>query len=188
MGRLRCTSCSDDVVELCRRLRQMSCLSVILPQALCHLKQGSLSLDMSQLSNMMAVLRFTCLDLYSTQLTMQQMSLKSPCEEFQHLCRCILQLSCSDSSIPSVPLRWTPTRSQEREHHYLCACLRGNCILDVPADVNDLCVQMRMLHPHAGVQYGHQSGEVEGFQGDFPHEMADTDYCQEQLDQLNLGN
>ncbi|KAK2177941.1 hypothetical protein NP493_569g01087 [Ridgeia piscesae] len=161
----------------------MSCLSVILPQALCHLKEGSLSVDMSQLSSLLAGLRFTSLDLHSMQLTMQHMSLKSPYEEFQHLCRCILQLNCSDLSIPSVPLHWTPTRSEERELHYLYARLRGNCILDVPADINDLCVQMRTLGPHAGMQYGHHGGEREGIQG----ELADTDYCQEQFDQLNLG-
>ena len=187
MRRLRCTSSSDDVLELCRRLSQMSCLSVILPQALGHLKEGSLSVDMSQLSNILAALRFTSLDFYSMQLTMQHMSLKSPYEEFQHLCRCILQLSCSDLSIPSMPLHWTPTGSEERELHDLYARLRGNCLLDVPADINDLCVQMRTLGPHAGLQYGHRGGEGEGTQGVFPHEMAEADYCQEQFDQLHLG-
>ncbi|KAI0239838.1 hypothetical protein LSAT2_009444, partial [Lamellibrachia satsuma] len=150
--RLKCTSFSDDVVELCGRLSQMS----VLPQTvwqLMQLRRGSVSLDLSQLSNILAGLRFTSLD-----FTMQHMSLRFPKEEFQHLCRCLMQLSCSDLSLPGLPRRWTPGGRMEKELHYLCGGLRENCILDVPADINDLCVQMRTLYPHSGgqLQYGQQ--------------------------------
>ena len=156
--RLNCTSFTDDVVEICGRLSQMSCSSAILPQVSRQLMRLTRSsMDVSRLCNALAAARVKSFHMRTTHRMMRLMSLKSPDEEFHDLSRCLLRLRCSESSSnQEVPRRWTPIGNGTFENgiYYLCGRLRENCILDTPADIADLCVSLRTLDLPDGTMKG----------------------------------